>query len=617
MSKIVNLFFMFGGYLSVKRNTEIEETFSNYVGDKINEFCFQSNSHWAWLFHNYSKEKDRTYKDNNEVLITDGVSIHGTFKEGYKRLDLNEIAVNRFNYCLTNNISNINLVNLKQDGESLTLNLASNRASCGRIYYRKNKDNTLIFSNDLRALVRFGNNRINYSAYVATIKYYVPPDPLTIIDEIKSVPVSYVLKINTRPYEEQIVPYFGFEYEQESNDLSDTEKVLQSSAEFLSTLDPILLLSGGVDSTLIAQYLSLTNNDKIKAYCLAFENNDPEKQYAQYAANKTGIPLEIYYMGSDDFIPTVNQMVSHYIHPFSDVSSLPTFFLLHNVSKSLIQKKVLIDGSGADVTLSKFNDQPVDHVIKKLYVQPKLIRLCEAKMAQTLGLFSSSPLKMLNQSFVLVSKLGEINAYQATIATLFPYDNLFNKKIVNRQNIGQYIEQLCTSLSLGESSYSYDSRSTTMGLIRGRRAYIKTYQVQNNIETLYPYLWKDMLMVQGRLNCKKLHGINKYPLKKILEKSFSKDFIYRKKSGFTPPMFKWLKEPQNLKFAYDTILNEGVYSIKVIPKNYLERIFYLFSMKKYSARERAILIWTLLFTELWLKNVLRLEGKLNNGGALN
>jgi len=71
------------------------------------------------------------------------------------------------------------------------------------------------------------------------------------------------------------------------------------------------MLSGGVDSTLLANYLSLTERiDGIRAYYLAFGHDDPKENYAKLASEKTGIPLNIYRMESEHVIPTIKEMIS-------------------------------------------------------------------------------------------------------------------------------------------------------------------------------------------------------------------------------------------------------------------------------------------------------------------
>ena len=598
---------MFGGYLARRGNEKIESIFNKYSSNKLHDFTFQSSSHIGWLFHDYKHQSDRTYSDCREVIIADGIPIVGNPREGYCILNLSNLEKNqnRFDYCINQVVSNVNFLNLVQNKKRLSLNLSSNNTSCGRIYYIKTKDGTIIFCNDFRPLIAFTDFQVNYQAYMAIIKYAVPPDPLTIIEGIKCVPASHALTINTYPYSEEIKPFFQFRYTLSSNDLSTTDKTLNRSIQLLNTFDPLILLSGGVDSTLLAQYLSLIKDNKVKAYYLAFGDNDPEEKYAKYASEKTGIQLETYRMEPEHVITTINEMIPHYTHPFSDDSALPTFYLVNKIAKLLTKKRVLIDGIGADSCFSEVDESRLALNIRRvMFRQPKAVRQFIARLFQSISLFHSSNNKKLNLFCSLLAKTDEANLNQSMI-TFFPYDNFFNKDYRNEtKKLENYFEVYYNSFTAADSLNSFDTRNTTIHLLQIVRATaMKTYGIfPSKIESVFPFLWRDILTEQGKLGCKKYHGINKYPLKKLLEKTMPNEFVYRKKSAFTPPILTWLKDPQISKFAYTTIVEEGYYAKNIMSPHYLQKAFHLLSKKNnYSSTNMAKMIWVILFTEIWLK----------------
>jgi asparagine synthetase B (glutamine-hydrolysing) len=599
---------MFGGYLARKRNETIEYVFSKYSLNKLHDFVFQSNGHIGWVFHDYKQQFDRTYSDCKEVLIADGIPIVGSSSESYCSLHLSSIGnkQHKFDYCLNQVVSNVNLLGLVQNKECLSLNLASNNTSCGRIYYTRTKDGTIIFCNDFRPLIAFSDFQVDYQAYIAIIKYAVPPDPLTIIEGIKCVPANHVLEIDTFPYTEKIRPFFQFRYSLSSSDLSTTNEALKRSLQVLSTFDPVLLLSGGVDSTLLAQYLSLTKNNKVKAYFLAFGDDDQEEEYAQYASEKTNIQLKTCRMGSEHVITTINEMIPHYIHPFLDDSALPTFYLVNLIAKSLAEKKVLIDGLGADGCFSEVNEgsRLALNIGKAMFRQPRALRQFTARLFQSTSLSYSSKNGKFSQLCSLMARTGEPNLNQAMI-TYFPYDNFFNEdcgKVITK--LRHYFEVFFNSFTASDSLNSFKTRSTTIDLVHLVRSFaMKTYGIYpSKIESVYPFLWRDILTEQGKLGIKKYHGINKYPPKKLLERTMPKEFVHRKKSFFAPPILEWLREPQISKFAYATIVEKGCYIKNIISTHRLQWAFQqLLKPNSYSSRIMAKMIWAVLFTELWLK----------------
>ena len=132
-------------------------------------------------------------------------------------------------------------------------------------------------------------------------------------------------------------------------------------------------------------------------------------------------------------------------------------------------------------------------------------------------------------------------------------------------------------------------------------AALKTYSMCSNpsIEVIYPFMWKDILVEQGKLSwgCKKSGGINKWPLKKMLEEYMPREFIHRKKSGFTPPLKEWLHDEEIARYCKEIIFNENAFIHAIIPTNKLKgMVNRAFECQKGNYYELNF-IWAILFTE--------------------
>lgn len=190
-----------------------------------------------------------------------------------------------------------------------------------------------------------------------------------------------------------------------------------------------------------------------------------------------------------------------------------------------------------------------------------------------------------------------------TFDALFLYDNFFTKEQRSvTAKLARHFEYICDSCVDKSNRKSFASKSTTMDLVQLVRSFaMKSYGVYpSRIETIYPYLWRDILVEQGRLKCKKVSGVNKYPLKKLLEQRMPKEFVYRKKSAFAPPTLKYLENPQVLKFFERVIIKEGKFVKNIVPNENLKKTFYLLSKNRCS-QQMSNMIWSIMFTELWLK----------------
>jgi hypothetical protein len=120
------------------------------------------------------------------------------------------------------------------------------------------------------------------------------------------------------------------------------------------------------------------------------------------------------------------------------------------------------------------------------------------------------------------------------------------------------------------------------------------------VRTLYPYLWKDILEEQGRISwsAKVNKGIVKWPLKRLLEPYVPDNFIYRKKSGFTPPIEGYIKNRKVYTLIEKTFRNPLIVGRLIDKNRFINLVENLPIIERYSDPLKGLL-WGLLFVELW------------------
>lgn len=594
---------MFGGYLATTYDDAIENIFKKFTPQRrLFALSSESNTHVAWLFHDYDQLAHNTYADENKTFICDGLPIVGDQKAGYHQLSFSDEFPQgcSFEELLDQIVSDVNALSVAKQGDQIQLRLASNRITCGRIYYTWTQDGAFVFCNDFRPLIVFSEFKINRLAYMSIIKYGIQPDPLTIIEGINTVPLSHYVEIQTPSLSKIVRPFFKLKYLHGDEDLSPLKEILKKSLSFLGSLDPILLLSGGVDSSLLGQYLALNPECNGEAYFLSLGNNDPELEIAKYVSEKIGIPLEICEIGCDDVIPTLYEMVSHYVHPFSDCSTLLTYFLVKKVYNRTKNNKVFVDGTGAGCYAVATMAYPLRRL---LFLQPKVLRSIESRLLEGNDQFLQRKSFLPQSLSFFMATTDEFNICQSLLARIPHYD-IFSKDLQkNVKLIGQLLDSAITSCVSKESTVdSLTTRWANIQLVHRDRPFeMKTYNVYKNLEVIYPLIWKDALVEQGRLGrLKKKYGINKYPLKKLLEEYFPSEFVYRKKSGFPHIQWlAWLTNPEIVRIFSDVVVKNGMFIEGTIPNRVLDKILYHIKMGRTSAIEE--LAWSILFTELWLK----------------
>jgi asparagine synthase (glutamine-hydrolysing) len=120
----------------------------------------------------------------------------------------------------------------------------------------------------------------------------------------------------------------------------------------------------------------------------------------------------------------------------------------------------------------------------------------------------------------------------------------------------------------------------------------------NSLELRTPFLDKDLIEFSSSLPYDFIMhgGENKYITKKIAEKHFSKELIYREKQGFGIPIGQWMRA--EWKNQFEEVVFEKQ---EIVPLNYtyIEKIWkeHLMNQKDHSHR-----LWIIYVFHKWIKN---------------
>ncbi|MDC5822043.1 asparagine synthase (glutamine-hydrolyzing) [Vibrio europaeus] len=114
-----------------------------------------------------------------------------------------------------------------------------------------------------------------------------------------------------------------------------------------------VLMSGGIDSTLIAALAQKRSATPIKAFTIAFDEEAyDESDIASDVANEIGLEHNVLHCRSSDLIDLIDDISIAYDEPFADSSALPTLL----VSKFSAQHvKAVMTGDGADEVFLGYN----------------------------------------------------------------------------------------------------------------------------------------------------------------------------------------------------------------------------------------------------------------------
>ena len=127
------------------------------------------------------------------------------------------------------------------------------------------------------------------------------------------------------------------------------------------------------------------------------------------------------------------------------------------------------------------------------------------------------------------------------------------------------------------------------------------------LRVVYPYIWLDVLLEQGRLpwTAKVRDGVVKWPLKKLLEEFMPADFVYRKKSGFVPPLVRWLTDREFNHRVREILTRNDGFVRQILPRRVLDELLADALSGKRLRFPVLNMLWGAIFAESWIQEYRR------------
>jgi hypothetical protein len=173
--------------------------------------------------------------------------------------------------------------------------------------------------------------------------------------------------------------------------------------------------------------------------------------------------------------------------------------------------------------------------------------------------------------------------------------------------LADVMEGVFASCGKEDQSLTYEAKVTIRQLmhVNSRRWAAKAFSVGESlgIRCIYPYIWRDILMVQGTIpwKAKIKDGVVKWPLKRLLEEFMPSDFIYRPKSGFVPPFVRWLTFRDFNDAAREILLSSKGAIEHIIPTGVIAQLLQDALLGRNQRHAILNFLWGALFTEMWIQ----------------
>jgi|GEM_PF-2617764 len=405
-----------------------------------------------------------------------------------------------------------------------------------RVYFYQN-ESYLAFSTSLRHLLKTIEKlglemELNYEATIFYLATGIPPFKDTLIEKFrKTIPGEKII-IKTDNQEKRSIYRDFINYEKPSN-LTEKylEKIYESMKEAVrkrveNNEKPAIMLSGGIDSTLLAALITKFNGD-LTAINMVIPNLYSEYETASEIAEYLNIPIIKFEIKNKDKIIEEYMEASKYIEEPTSRSAFLSYYKIIRELEKRGYKEIYTGLGGATLSLERttpnkfdWDQKPIVRIFRNKVIQRATNLICKLR---EMGV--RIPRRMLIQILLgYISGQGE-NSLEGFITGTY-LDNYFNYKVKTIREASRIVmkelKRLTKKLELMAKNDKLNAKgfSVLYRLINHDLMTINSISSKLNLKSKTPYLDTRLISTIYRIPSKlKYHPkINKYLLIKLAKK---------------------------------------------------------------------------------------------------
>jgi len=237
------------------------------------------------------------------------------------------------------------------DLERRRLVLARDRVGKKPLFYSQS-GGQLAFASELHALICDPTipRELDASSIDSYLAYGYIPAPDSIWRTVKKLPPAHTLVWENGVVETE--RYWRLEYSpKRQGKLGDLEEELRKllgaavKRRMISDVPLGLMLSGGIDSSVVLSEMASISSDPVKTFSIGFEQDAyNELPHARLVAERFGTDHHELVV-RPDAVEILPRLVRHYGEPFADSSAIPSFYLAEMTRREVT---VALNGDGGD-----------------------------------------------------------------------------------------------------------------------------------------------------------------------------------------------------------------------------------------------------------------------------
>jgi asparagine synthase (glutamine-hydrolysing) len=451
--------------------------------------------------------------------------------------------------------------------------LARDRIGIKPLYFSYN-NKRLLFASTTQALLA-ADTSIDTGIDSAALHnlftlHAVVPAPRTVLKGIKKVrPAHYMVFKDTGEFEEK--RYWSLTARRPDKKMSDHDWVdviheaLKKSVERRIKIADVpvgVLLSGGIDSSLLVGLLSEAGVKDLKTYSIGFEDADKERgnefEYSDAVAEKFSTEHHRFLVPNSEVLPRLPEAFSHMSEPMFAQDAVAFYLLSEVVSKEV---KVVQSGQGADEVFGGYFWYPKMHYS----IKPGLQRFSEHYFDRT----HSEYLETVNERFHGGDETSGLLA-----------------ELIGKVDADEYIDRVLavdvTTLIVDDPVKRVDNMTMAWGL-----------------EARVPFLDQEVVELAATMPPEmKLPNGGKYVLKQISRGLLPDKVIDRSKAYFPMPALKYVRG-EFLDFMKEILLCSKAKQRGLFNPKYVDKL--LDNPEQWLTPLQGSKLWHLTALELWLQ----------------
>src|SRR6266702_827917 len=470
-------------------------------------------------------------------------------------------------------------------------------------------DNTLLFASEPKVLLAHPSVKpnLNLNALRQYLSFDYVPAPLSIYEGISKLPAAHTLTLEDGKI--SVERYWKLSYKTREPEPSVPEaaehlrELLADSVRMRLVSDVPLgvLLSGGIDSSVVTALAVRASNETVKTFSISFaESSFDESQYARAVAKFLGTDHHEERLSANLAANLVGDIGSWMDEPISDPSLVPTYLLSRFTRRHVT---VALGGDGGDEIFAGY-PMYFGHRMARAYLRvPRFIRTGVIE-----SMVNLLPVKSKNLSFdyrarrfIAASHYDEVARHHIWFGSFTPHDQELllsdQVKLSSESDVYQEARRIFAECDSSDVTARMQSLDTQFYLAEDILTNVDRASMAVSLEVCAPYLDPRVAEFAASLpSFYKLHGYtSKYILKRAA-RGLVPPFVWRRgKKGFGVPFAKWLKGELR-PLAHDLLSPERLRRGGLFDPEYVARL--------QNEHERGVanhrkLLWTLLSFELW------------------